>query len=277
MKRNIWKKEWDILNREQEKYIVKHSQEDTKKLAKLQKYVPTGLQNQLDTAFIKAFQLIFEKGTGIIEKTYNKQKQQDTYEISEFSVSLRENRKHVRAFRREAGKHTRKNLMISTAEGVGLGLLGVGLPDIPLFVSMILKNLYQISLSFGYEYDSMEQRLFQLKIIETALYSGEQMRQRDDDINTMCWSIRGAKEKNQQQGEQLTETLDIQMHKTAKALADTMLYAKFLQGIPIVGVVGGVTDVTVLKRITDYAMLKYRRRYLLDREYHNNIQREKEC
>ena len=35
----------------------------------------------------------------------------------------------------------------------------------------------------------------------------------------------------------------------------------------LVGVIGGATDVTVLKRITDYAMLKYRRRYLLDREW----------
>ena len=44
-------------------------------------------------------------------------------------------------------------------------------------------------------------------------------------------------------------------------------YAKFLQGQMLVGVIGGATDVTVLKRITDYAMLKYRRRYLLDREW----------
>ena len=40
-----------------------------------------------------------------------------------------------------------------------------------------------------------------------------------------------------------------------------------VQGGQLVGVIGGATDVTVLKRITDYAMLKYRRRYLLDREW----------
>ena len=149
----------------------------------------------------------------------------------------------------------RLNLLVSSVEGIGLGLLGVGLPDIPLFVSVVLKNLYEISLSFGYDYDSMEERLFQLRLIETALYNGAEMQQRDDDMNTMCWSIRGAKQRTSEETERLTGRLDDQIHRTAKALANDMLYAKFLQGAP------------VLKRISDYAMLKYRRRYLLDRKY----------
>ena len=82
----------------------------------------------------------------------------------------------------------------------------------------------------------------------------------------MCRSMRGAKRRAPEDTERLTGRLDEQLRRTAKALADDMLYAKFLQGVPVVGAVGGATDVTVLKRISDYAMLKYRRRYLLDRE-----------
>ena len=41
-----------------------------------------------------------------------------------------------------------------------------------------------------------------------------------------------------------------------------LLYMKFLQGIPIVGVAGGLADSVYLKKITDYADLKYRRRFL---------------
>jgi len=37
---------------------------------------------------------------------------------------------------------------------------------------------------------------------------------------------------------------------------------KFLQGVPVVGAVGGAYDVIYLKQITDYASLKYKRRFL---------------
>ncbi len=37
---------------------------------------------------------------------------------------------------------------------------------------------------------------------------------------------------------------------------------KFLQEIPIVGVAGGLADTVYLKKITDYAELKYKRRFL---------------
>lgn len=37
---------------------------------------------------------------------------------------------------------------------------------------------------------------------------------------------------------------------------------KFLQGIPIVGAVGGAYDVIYLKQIIEYANLKYERRFL---------------
>lgn len=42
-----------------------------------------------------------------------------------------------------------------------------------------------------------------------------------------------------------------------------MLYLKFIQGIPVVGVAGGISDVIYQKKITDYAVLKYKRRFLI--------------
>lgn len=266
MKRDLWQKEWDDLNRRQARYLRRHGKARERAWDRLQRVVPDGMQDKLDAAFVKAFQLVFEKGTGIIEKTYDKQKRQEDYEIAEYAASVREDRKHVRAFRREAGSRARQNLLLSSVEGIGLGLLGVGLPDIPLFVSVVLKTLYEISLSFGYDYDRMEERLFQLRLIETALYDGPDIQRRDGEMDEMCRSMRGAKRRAPEDTERLTGRLDEQLRRTAKALADDMLYAKFLQGVPVVGAVGGATDVTVLKRISDYAMLKYRRRYLLDRE-----------
>ena len=41
---------------------------------------------------------------------------------------------------------------------------------------------------------------------------------------------------------------------------------KFLQGIPLLGAVGGAYDVVYLKRITEYANLKYKKRFLLKKK-----------
>lgn len=267
MKRSLWEKEWNYLLKKEEKYVQKHSQPNTERfLSRLEHLVPDGLQSKLDKAFTKAFQLIFEKGTFIIEKTYNKQKRREDYDISEYAAQVREDRKHVRAFRRRASHCVHINLLISAVEGIVLGLLGIGIPDIPLFVSMTLKSLYEISLSFGYEYDQPEERLFQLKLIREALYHGSDVSEMNDTINTMCQSMCGSKQREPEETVRLGVQLDHEIELTAKALSDETLYAKFLQGMAIVGIVGGMTDVTVLKRITDYAMLKYCRRYLLDRD-----------
>lgn len=273
MKRSLWEKEWIDLQKREETYIRKHSKPASEGvLSKLQNVVPDGLQSKLEVAFVKAFQVVFEKGTGLIEKTYDKEKRRQDYEIAEYAARVREDRRHVGAFRRRAAQCTRRNLLLSSVEGIGLGILGVGIPDIPLFVSVMCKSLYEISLSFGYAYDGAEERLFQLKLMETALYSGQQMEQRDDDLNTMCQSMRGAKQRTENDTTRLGIQLDAQIRETAKALSDELLYAKFLQGMPVVGAVGGATDVTVLRRVTAYATLKYRRRYLLDRQLQQETQ-----
>lgn len=266
-RQNIWEDEWDDLRRREEKYIYKNCVQGTKLFSKLQKIVPKNLQSKLDAAFSKAFEVIFDKGTGVIEKTYNKEKRQSEYEVREYAAKIREDKQNVRAFRKKASGYARKNLLFSSLEGIGFGLIGLGLPDIPLFVSLTLRNLYEISLSFGYDYNNTEERYFQLRIIETALYSGDEMRARDESMNALCKNMCGSKQQKPEDTKKLAFDLKEQIHRTAKALSDDMLYAKFIQGQMLVGVIGGVTDVTVLKRITDYAMLKYRRRYLLDREW----------
>ena len=54
-----------------------------------------------------------------------------------------------------------------------------------------------------------------------------------------------------------------QMQRTAQAMTDAMIYMKFLQGMFIVGAIGGAWDVVYMNRITDYAILKYKRRFLV--------------
>ena len=66
-------KEWNKMVRAEEDFLTKGvSKKDTKLNQLLADKVPEKLQETLDTAFSKAFETIFEKGTGIIEKTYKK-------------------------------------------------------------------------------------------------------------------------------------------------------------------------------------------------------------
>lgn len=57
-----------------------------------------------------------------------------------------------------------------------------------------------------------------------------------------------------------------QIQKAARALSKELLYMKFLQGIPLVGVVGGAYDVAYMKQIGEYAKMKYQKRFLMDKK-----------
>ncbi|WP_277258677.1 EcsC family protein [Merdimonas faecis] len=254
-RQNRWEKEWTALEKKEARYLMRRREEKTSSALqqKLEEKIPEKLEETLNTAFIKAFDLVFEKGTGLIEKTYNKDQQKTDYQVREYAAGLKESRKTVKAFGRQSQGTRMKNLMISGVEGVGLGLLGIGLPDIPLFTAVILKSVYEIALSYGFEYESEKEQWFILKMIETALKKGEELERNNSllnawiDQNGIGETVKGRKE---------------QSKETAAALAEALLYMKFLQGIPVVGAAGGVADTVYLKKITDYAELKYKRRFL---------------
>lgn len=254
-RQNRWEKEWTALEKKEARYLMRRREEKTSSALqqKLEEKIPEKLEETLNTAFIKAFDLVFEKGTGLIEKTYNKDQQKTDYQVREYAAGLKESRKTVKAFGRQSQGTRMKNLMISGVEGVGLGLLGIGLPDIPLFTAVILKSVYEIALSYGYEYESEKEQWFILKMIETALKKGEELERNNSllnawiDQNGIGKTVKGRKE---------------QSKETAAALAEALLYMKFLQGIPVVGAAGGAADTVYLKKITDYAELKYKRRFL---------------
>ena len=41
-----------------------------------------------------------------------------------------------------------------------------------------------------------------------------------------------------------------------------MLFAKFIQGLPIVGVTGSLFNLSTYSKVSEYAALKYKKRYL---------------
>ena len=252
---NDLEREWSRQLAAEKKYIDGRSKRSESRLnAFLETRVPEKLKETLDTGFAKAFELIFAKGTGIIEKSYNRR---DIERSSRVRRIIAENNQTERALRdatRSSAAQKTKNTVLSGISGIGMGLIGVGIPDIPVFTAMLLKSLYEISLSYGYDYDDISEKYFILLIIGAALRCGDELKAADERVN---YFIENGAEPD-------VETMKTEMRIAAEGLSGELLYMKFLQGIPVVGAVGGAYDPVYIDRITRYAGLKYKRRFLSD-------------
>lgn len=257
MRQTAREREWKWLERQERSFLAKGSGRRAGAVSRLlEEKVPDKLQETLDGAFSKAFELVFEKGTGIIEKTYDREALEHQYQVNSYSADLAENKKTLRKFEKDTGGSHTKNLLFSGASGLGLGALGIGLPDIPLFVGVLLKSLYETAIQFGYDYTQSEEKYFILKIIETALSGGDQLRAGNRAIDRFI------------EDPKLPEgyAQDQQIRATSSVMAEELLCLKFLQGIPVVGAVGGAYNAVYMQKIQKYARLKYYRRFLYDRE-----------
>lgn len=259
-----WENEWRLQNLKEESYLTKHIMDKTPGWVRfVRRKVPASLRRTLESAFGKAFFMVFQKGTGIIEKTYKKDEQRHAYKTS--SRKLRRegfSAAGVRRFDRQAKRTIVKNTIISLFEGLVLGLGGMGIPDIPVFVSVMLKSIYEIAISFGFEYTSDEEKLFILNIIDTALKSGDELRSKNEKLNKLIDAMLEAGDEDTDE-HVVKLMISRQVDTSAEALSKELLYGKFIQGKAIIGIIGGMNDVTCLKKITDYAVLKYKRRFLL--------------
>lgn len=251
-KQSPLQKEWEKVEKQEQVYLQKHIEKTDSRVNQfLSQKIPENLQNTLDTAFSKAFHLIFEKGTGIIEKTYRKEELQKTYQINEYAAQIRGNRKSLKAFSKKASGAGNANLLISGVSGIGLGVLGIGIPDIVLFTGLMLKSIYEIALAYGFDYDKEEEKHFILLLIQGALSYGSELQNINAELNSYI------------ETETFHQKLDLdeRICNSAACLSKELLYMKFLQGIPIIGAAGGAYDVIYMKQIVKYAEMKYRRRF----------------
>lgn len=249
-----WEKEWAQLQKRERKWMEANRQYKQPALNHLlEGKVPPKLQNTMDRAFCKAFSMIFQKGTPLLEHTFSPQELAKQQQVDEFSARLRQDRRSLKAFSRRSNLAGGVNLTLSGVEGVALGALGVGIPDIPLFTGLMLRSLYEMACHFGFPYDTPEEQYFLLKTTQGALSYGEELELCDSALNQF---IRTAALPSHYD-------LSIQISITAQALSQQLLYMKFLQSIPIVGAAGGAYDVVCLNRVQQFARLKYQRRLLL--------------
>ena len=251
-RRTPLQKEWAKLEKQETAYLTSRMEKTESKMTQfLEKKIPSNLQNTLNEAFSKAFYVVFEKGTGVIEKTYKKEELKKTYQINEYAAKLCGNRKSLKTFSKKASGSGNVNLLISGVSGIGLGVLGIGIPDIVLFAGLMLKSVYEIALSYGFDYRDESEKHFVLLLIQGAFSHGNDLMRINSEVN---FYIKNGKFHNEM-------NMNSCITETAGCLSGELLYMKFLQGIPIVGAAGGVYDAVYMKKVIKYAELKYRRRF----------------
>lgn len=279
-------KEWNLVTAQEDKMLLaaKHKAEQAagnadakKKLSDwkttLESKIPAKVYDNLRAAFGKAFSLIFEKGEVIIEKTYNKDAILKDFAVRDYAVEIKGSRKELKAVRQKSGAADFANAAVSTVEGIGLGILGIGLPDIVIFIGILLKGIYEAALNYGFDYDDPKEKLLILKMMETALLEGEDWIQANDEVDqwiqdgiTPQATPHSTTSSHQYHGcsEEVRITLAIQeqIRKTADVFALDMLLLKFIQGTPIIGIVGGAANPVYYNKIMKYVKLKYQKRYL---------------
>ena len=223
----------------------------------LDEKLPPKLKDTLRGAFLHAFDAVFSGG-GIIDRTIPRQKHTTTYEIRRYTAELQPTKRSFRAFTDDAKKIRCANTFFSGSVGTAMGLFGIGLPDIPVFVGFVLRTIRETALTNGFDCNTPGEQYFMLLLIEAALACGENARACENTVNAWITAHRAIPAAAQK-----PSVLADQLQRTAFALSDAVIYDKFIQGIPIVGAAGGISDAVCVSQIGTYAAYKYERRRLM--------------
>lgn len=221
--------------------------------AALEQKVPEKIRTGLESGFRKGFTIVFTSGRPIIEKSYRKEELKANHAVHDYAMQMKGGRKEWRQLRREAKQANWLNLAATTAEGMGLGVLGIGLPDIILFLGMLLRGIYETALHYGFDYEDRWEQLLILKMMTTALSTGEEWEYHHSKLEALM------KEEVQQVSEQAFAD---QIDQTASVFAVELMALKFIQGLPVVGVVGGAANPVYYARVLKYVRCQYEKRYL---------------
>ncbi|MBQ9765515.1 MAG: EcsC family protein [Lachnospiraceae bacterium] len=238
---------------------VEHAmkQDDDAWYAKLTAKIPKKVETNLQAAFAKGFELLFVNGTGLMNKICARKSLSNNHDINDYAFEVKGTKKSLRKISATAHRSETINTTITFAEGLGMGLTGMGLPDIPVFLGLLLRGVYEIAASFGIDYTKQDEKQFILLLMETVVLRGKEKVLANQAVDEFMSQMLV--------GEVQAYDFRAQMKTTANKYATDTLFLKFVQGIPIVGIVGGVYNPVYYRRLANYARLKYEKRYLLQK------------
>ena len=219
----------------------------------LEKKIPEKVYSGLESAFCTGFSLVFQQGRKIIELTYKKEELQRSHALRDWKVKTAASRSDLNQMRKSARRSDGVNMAVTTAEGIALGALGVGMPDIVLFLSTLLKGIYETATHYGFGYESRQEQYLILRMMEASLKQGRDWLRCNEKVDALLDADSEISE----------EVFQHQLKKTASAFAMDMLLLKFIQGMPVVGVLGGAANPVYYNKVMKYVQMKYRKRYLM--------------
>ena len=219
---------------------------------KAEERFPPGAVSALQKAFGLGFEKVFASGTGVIEWTIQPEKSRKAAQHAAAPLKTGRVRSGLRGIERQARRRVRGNRALTAAEGAALGLLGIGLPDIPIFVGMLLKTVYEVAVAYGFSYEPEEERLYILQLLCAALAGDGRMYSAQADRTAFRLG----------NGKSPDGDLDTWIVAASQQLCLRLLAVKAVQGLPLVGVVGGGFNWAVLGRTGRLARIKYRKRML---------------
>lgn len=221
----------------------------------LEEKVPEKVYAGLNSAFSKGFSLVFQHGRKVIELTYKKEKLSKTHAERTDQFQQKGTRREVKQMHKSARQSGSLNIVMTTVEGIGLGALGIGMPDIVLFLATVLRGIYETALHYGFDYESRFEQMLILKVMAASLSTGEEWFRWNKEITD--WML--------QEEREISDTeFQTQIQNTSSVFAVDMLLLKFIQGLPVVGILGGAANPLYYHKIMQYVQVKYKRRYLLE-------------
>lgn len=247
-------KAWDQVEKQErkvERAAIRTKHSIWKK--ELEQKIPEKIYKSLNFAFYKGFSFVFEKGKVVIERSVDRNDILGNYRIRDYAIREKGGAKEWKRMRKSSSTSDLPNLAVTTVEGIGFGVLGIGMPDIVFFLGMVLKGIYETALAYGFSYDSRREQMLILKMMAAALSSNEERIIRNQAVEEIM-ALEDANLSDESFQEQLKET--------ASVFAVDMLLLKFLQGIPIAGILGGAANPVYYSKIMKYVQIKYYKRYL---------------
>lgn len=217
--------------------------------------IPPALRENLNAAFAKAFSRLFGPGgTRLVEYTYRKAVMKEQYGVWSEELPPEEARKVLRWMEHSQTAAQGVECCVAGVEGTALGLLGIGLPDIPVFLALLLRSLYKTATRYGFIYESPEERVYVLLLLQGALSQGEARLEQSRRADMLGRAL--------DHGWPTDCHLEEEIRKTSDLLADRLLLTKFVQGVPVVGAVGGPVNLSITSAVSHYGSIKYKKRFL---------------
>lgn len=144
---------------------------------------------------------------------------------------------------------------LTGVKSTALGTLGVGLPDIPIFVAEIIRVVYSTALKYGYSYENENEKIFILSIIAFALCETSQKQKYSGICDNIAECIET--EKN------ISISLKDMEYETSQILSKTVCGTKLIQGVMIAGILSSAGNISIINNVSKSAYLKYKKRFIM--------------